>query len=71
MKKTICTINHNERNERVTISYDTDERKLYADDEAIDTPELPTVEAAEDFCAASWGVDPVGVWDLEWIEEDD
>ena len=71
MKIKICTINHNEREERVTISYDTDGRKLYADNEIIDTPELDTIEAAEDFCAAAWGVDPVGVWNLEWIERDE
>ena len=72
MKTLICTINHNERkNERVGIYYDADEKKLYAEDEIIDTPELNTIEEAEDFCDSAWGVDPLGVWDTEWVERED
>ena len=69
MKINICTINHNtDKDRRVTVSYDTDDMHLYADGEQIDGRELPTIEDAENECAALWGVDPVAVWELEWIE---
>ena len=71
MKTAICTINHNTLDKRVTISFDHDDHKLYSDNEEIlDTPAFAHFGEAVDFCKASWGVDPVGVWGLEWIEAD-
>lgn len=67
----ICTILlNNSETERQTISYNGIDHKLYSSviDQPIDTPSLNTIEDAEEFCHTTWGIDPSGVWDLQWIE---
>lgn len=67
----LCTILLNDSDtERQTISWDPGDHKLYSSvtEEPIDTPDLPTVEAAEDFCYYSW-FKTIG-WDPQWIERD-
>lgn len=69
MRTDICTILLNGSNtDRQTLYYA--EGKLYstAMEEPIDTPILPTIEAAEAYCYQAYGQG--NVWDLQWIERD-
>ena len=69
MRIDICTILLNGSDvDRQTLYYA--DGKLYstAMEEPIDTPILPTVEAAEDYCYNAYGQGDA--WDLQWIERD-
>ena len=69
----ICTILlNNSETERQTISYNTVSKKLFSSaiDTPLDTPPLNSIEDAEEYCHISWGIDPSGVWDLQWIERE-
>lgn len=69
----ICTILLNgSETERQTISYSEVSKKLFSSviNAPLGTPPLNTVEDAEDYCHIMWGVDPSGVWDLQWIERE-
>lgn len=67
----ICTINLSEGEGRQTISWDTEEGRLYSsitEDACIDIQVNTMAEAAE-ACDVMWGrSDLAGVWGLEWIE---
>lgn len=72
MRIALCSVLKSDSNtERQIISYDTEDKRLYTDaeEEPIDTPELDTIEAAEDFCYAAW-FNTIG-WEPEWIERDE
>ena len=69
MRLNLCRIN-GQNGERLTISYDTIDRALYASDapdDPLDTPELPTSGAAVEYCRAAWQNDGAGVWGFEWV----
>lgn len=68
----ICSILLNDSDDqRQIISYDTEDKHLYTDaeEEPIDTPELETINDAENFCYYTW-FRTYG-WDAIWIERDD
>lgn len=69
MRIPMCSILLNDSDtERQIISYDPETKRLYSScaEDPVDTPELETVEAAEDACYQLW-FNTIG-WDPEWIE---
>lgn len=70
----LCSILKNDSDtERQIISYDTEDKHLYSDaqEEPIDTPELDTIEDAENYCYAGWFGGTARFWEPEWIERDE
>lgn len=63
----ICTINLNEGEGRQTISYDTDDRKLYSSacDEPVYGYAHGSLEEAVEACNCMWGSSRA--WGLEWV----
>lgn len=67
--KNICTINHNDEDRRITISWDESDGRLYAEDEQLDES-AETLEEAYMLAGELWGAGQLP-WELQIIEEEE